>query len=110
MFNFGAVPEGTEVRARFVVRNIYPRPLTVTRLDGGCGCTIPFTGKKTPFVLQPFEAVEVNALYDTASRRGAVHQAVRVFTDKNEAGVVLTIAGNVTSAPAPSLSSPKGGS
>jgi len=109
VFRFGAVPEGTEVRAHFWVRNIYPHPLTVSRLEGGCGCTKAFTGKNTPFVLQPFEAVEVNALYDTASRQGAVNQAVRVFTDKNEVAAVLTIAGNVIPAsPAPSRP-PKGG-
>ena len=39
--DFGSVPDGEVVTHVFRMRNSDPRPLTVTRIVPGCGCTVP---------------------------------------------------------------------
>ncbi len=61
VYDFGRVAHGTNVRQTFIVRNLHPWPVTVLRVQGGCGCTKTFVGKEEPFRLKPLESVIVNA-------------------------------------------------
>ena len=94
-YNFGSVVRGTDIAHTFVVRNLHPWPVTVLRVQGGCGCTKTFVGKEEPFVLKPMEAVSVNATLDTSAKQGPTEQTILVTTSDNSGGTPLVLRGFV---------------
>lgn len=62
----------------FKFRNVGPGPLTVTRVQPTCGCTVPEMEKT---VFEPNEEGTITAKFDPKGMQGNVARSIQVFTD-----------------------------
>ncbi len=62
----------------FKFRNVGPGPLTITRVQASCGCTVPELDKT---VYEPNEYGTITARFDPKGLQGVVSRSVQVFTD-----------------------------
>lgn len=90
---FGKVKEGATVEATFDVKNDGVAPLEIQRLLPACGCTIVEADKKT---LQPGEATQFHAKFDTRGFFGEKSKSIRVYSnDPKSASMLLTLKGEI---------------
>lgn len=65
---------------KFEFRNVGPGPLTITRVQSSCGCTVPDLDKK---VYEPNEYGVITATFDPKGLQGNISRSIQVFTDSN---------------------------
>jgi hypothetical protein len=93
VYNFGTVFQGTQVKHTFRIENAGPGILTIVGVQTSCGCTV---AKPTLKQVQPGEASEISAVFDTSADRGPAQRIITVSTDDpNQKQVALTIKGDV---------------
>ncbi len=74
----GEILDLEPVTVKFEFRNVGPGPLTITRVQSSCGCTVPELDKK---VYEPNEYGFITATFDPKGLQGDVGRSVQVFTD-----------------------------
>lgn len=74
--NFGSVKHGEQVKVTFRFKNTGDKPLILSNVVAGCGCTVPdFT--RSP--IAPGEQGVVTGAFDSnKSQPGSVHKNIRV--------------------------------
>lgn len=75
--HFGSVPQGTILRAEFVVRNAGTRRLIVNWDE--CACTLPTD--QGPIIVEPGGAKAIPVQFETSSDPGAVEYSVDLVTN-----------------------------
>ena len=93
-YRFGTVKAGTPIKHTFTLRNLHPWPVTVTGITSDCGCTKTFVGRKVPFTLYPFQAVDLVTTVDTGRKSGSVSQNINIKLN-NRVANSLAISGNL---------------
>ena len=76
----GEILDLEKAEVRFQFRNVGPGPLTITRVQSSCGCTVPELEKT---VYEPNEFGEITAMFDPKGLQGNISRSVQVFTDSN---------------------------
>lgn len=95
--DFGTINQGEKIRLKFRFRNSGQKPLFVTNVRAGCGCTVP---DYTKAAVAPGATGEVTAEFDTnRSAAGNVRKNVVVHTNtSNRSEHNLIFTGNVREA------------
>jgi hypothetical protein len=89
--DFGRIPQGKPVTARFSFTNSGDSPLIIKNATGSCGCT-NVTYPKDP--VQPGQAGEVHATFN-AEASGVFTKTVSVESNAAEGLTILTFKGEV---------------
>ncbi len=69
------------VKAIYRFTNASDQPVTISKTDADCGCTVPSLSKTE---YQPGESGELEAVFTVGSRQGKQHKKITVFTEQNE--------------------------
>jgi len=76
--NLGTVKEGATVDVTFRFKNTGDKPLIISNVSAGCGCTVPETPKE-PF--QPGQEGKIQAKFNSEGRQGINHKTVTVYAN-----------------------------
>ncbi|HIC8756802.1 DUF1573 domain-containing protein [Elizabethkingia anophelis] len=91
-FNFGDVKKGDHVEHTYTVTNTGDKPLVISTVKPGCGCTAPdYT--KDPIL--PGQKGKVTLKFDSSSFEGLQNKYAEVYTNTEKSPVVLTFSANV---------------
>lgn len=94
--NYGTVKYGSDGSYVFTFTNTGNAPLTISKCESSCGCTIPSWPKEP---IAPGAKGEIKVVYDT-KKSGAINKEVYIFSNAvNESKVSLRIKGNVMPKP-----------
>ena len=77
---------------RFAFVNSGAKPVTITDVHPGCGCTVPSLEKYT---YDPGERGELKVVFHPGNREGTVHMPVTVQTDATADTVTLTLVAQI---------------
>jgi len=104
--NFGTMPMGETKVVTFRMRNIGNKPLTISNVQAGCGCTVP---DYTKGAIAPGAVGFVSGSFDSnKAHPGEVRKSIFVTTNsKNGINKTLIFTGIIESANAASNSSKK---
>lgn len=99
MVNFGTIPMGEQVKVVFRFRNTGNKPLFLTNVKAGCGCTVP---DYTKGAIAPGKEGEVSGAFDSnKSHPGDVRKNIFVTTNTSGGTLkALTFAGVIAEKPA----------
>jgi len=97
--DFGKLSEGPLATYNFEVSNIGTAPVVISNAQASCGCTTPEFSKDA---IMPGGKSVIKVGYNTSGRPGAFTKTITVMSNAENSSIVLTIKGEVTSAPAPS--------
>lgn len=78
--NMGKVVEGEQVLVTYKFKNSGNKPLVITSVTAGCGCTIPETPKEP---IAPGAEGEIKAKFNSSGRVGPNHKQVYVTANTN---------------------------
>lgn len=79
MVNFGTITQGEKIQLKFRFKNTGNKPLFITNVRAGCGCTVPSYTKEA---VAPGAEGEVTAAFDTnRSAVGDTRKTVVVHTN-----------------------------
>ncbi|CAH0996558.1 hypothetical protein EMA8858_02690 [Emticicia aquatica] len=95
---FGKITEGPLATYNFEVTNTGTAPVVISNAMASCGCTTPEWSKDA---IMPGGKSVIKVGYNTSGRPGAFTKTITVTSNAENATVILTIKGEVTSAPAP---------
>ncbi|MDX1666440.1 MAG: DUF1573 domain-containing protein [Saprospiraceae bacterium] len=95
VIDYGTIEQGADPFRIFKFKNEGTEPLLITSAKGSCGCTVP-TYPKEP--IMPGETGEIKVRYDTR-RMGKFSKTVTLTTNLTDQRKILTIKGEVKSAP-----------
>ncbi|WKS94992.1 DUF1573 domain-containing protein [Riemerella columbina] len=91
-FDFGVVKSGAIVEHTYEITNTGDKPLIISNVKPGCGCTAPdFT--KTPIL--PGQSGKVTLKFNSASFNGVQHKFAQVFTNTEKTPITLTFTADV---------------
>ena len=76
--NLGTVKEGAVVDVSFRFKNTGDKPLIISNVSAGCGCTVPETPKE-PF--QPGQEGKIEAKFNSKNFPGHNHKTVTVLAN-----------------------------
>lgn len=76
--DFGAISDDKEVETKFKFKNSGTAEMTISSLQGSCGCTVPALDKKT---YAPGESGEIAVRYNPHNRRGKQQTSVTVTSN-----------------------------
>jgi hypothetical protein len=76
--DFGVITDDHPVTHKFIFTNTGKSTLTISNLQGSCGCTVPALVKKDYL---PGESGEVTVTYNPSNRRGKQHTNVTVTSN-----------------------------
>lgn len=96
--DFGKVSEGPLATYNFEVTNTGTAPVVISNAQPSCGCTTPEYSKDP---IMPGAKSVIKVGFNTSGRPGAFTKTISVASNAENASVVLTIKGEVTSAAAP---------
>lgn len=89
----GEVFDTDPVPMEFKFRNTGGGPLTITRVQPTCGCTVPELEKT---VFEPNEVGTIKVVFDPRGRQGPVSRAIQVFTDSTQTpSMAITVRAHV---------------
>ncbi len=92
-WNFGYVPQKSEVSHRFYLYNVGSSPLSVLKIKAGCSCT---SVSKIEQAIAPGDSAAIVVTFKSGRYRGRVKKTTKVYTDDPEASVYhLPIMANV---------------
>lgn len=97
LVSFGTIPYGEQVNVKFRFKNVGDKPLIITNVVAGCGCTVPdFT--KSP-VAPGAEGVVTGAFDSKKAHPGSVRKTIMVTANtQNKQQFELIFTGEVTEA------------
>lgn len=79
LVNFGTITQGEKIQLKFRFKNTGNKPLFITNVRAGCGCTVPSYTKEA---VAPGAEGEVTAAFDTnRSAAGDTRKTVVVHTN-----------------------------
>ena len=94
LFNFGTIKQGEKITLKFRCKNIGTKPLILTNVRPGCGCTIAEYSKEA---ILPNNEGWVTANFDSKKFCGEVHKSVLASSNtNNDAERNLQFTGNIT--------------
>lgn len=76
--DFGKIAEGKKLNVVFRFKNTGDKPLIISDVTAGCGCTVPEKPSK-PYA--PGETGEIKAAFDSNGKPGAQSKNVNVFAN-----------------------------
>ena len=85
--DFGKIKEGEILNVSFHFKNTGTKPLVISNVTAGCGCTIPEIPKK-PF--QPGETGEIKATFNSSGKSGTQSKPVYVTANVEQPMTTLT--------------------
>ncbi|OPC56978.1 DUF1573 domain-containing protein [Elizabethkingia miricola] len=91
-FNFGDVKKGDHVEHTYTVTNTGDKPLVISTVKPGCGCTAP---EYTKDPILPGQKGKVTLKFDSSSFDGLQNKYAEVYTNTEKSPVVLTFSANV---------------
>lgn len=91
MVDVGEIPQGVPHQIKFEFKNTTSKPVLVTNVKAGCGCTATDYSKAP---IAPGKSGYVNATFNAAAQ-GAFTKSVTVTTSDSETPKVLTFKGKV---------------
>lgn len=102
--DFGEVlEENGDVTCEFIITNIGDAPLELTRVTASCGCTTP-AWTKTP--IEPGKTGFVKATYRVRGSATSFSKTISIYSNAQEAPIVVTIKGKVIKKPVEQSQSP----
>lgn len=90
--NFGTVASDEELACRFTFTNVGNAPVTIQKVEVGCGCTATSYTKKP---VKPSETGYVEVVFNPRNQHGYQRKSVRVYANIPEESLLLTIVANV---------------
>jgi hypothetical protein len=78
VYNFGTIEEGAQIQVQFKFKNIGIKPLYLTEVKAGCGCTTPDYTKEA---IEPSKEGWINGVFDSKNQMGEVHKYIMVKTN-----------------------------
>jgi hypothetical protein len=90
---FGKVTDGEKVLISFNFKNTGSKPLVISNVTAGCGCTVP---EKPEAPIQPGEQGIIKAEFNSSGRVGQVSKNVTVSCNTIEQNYTLVFEGEVT--------------
>ncbi len=90
-YDFGEIPAGTPVDARFLLQNNSDQPLVISNVKTSCGCTASDYTKEP---IAPGMESSITATYN-AKKAGPFTKTISVFTNFSEEATILKITGTV---------------
>lgn len=84
--DFGKIEEGENLNVTFRFKNTGTKPLVISNVTAGCGCTVPETPKK-PYA--PGETGEIKASFNSTNKVGANSKQVNVFANTDPSMTTL---------------------
>ncbi len=93
IYDFGTVPEGTEVVKEFKFKNTGKSALIVVNAKATCGCTVP-TWTREP--VQPGAEGSLLVKFNTSGKPNAQTKTVTIKANTESGTESVTIKGNVT--------------
>jgi len=91
-FNFGDVKKGDHVEHTYSVTNTGDKPLVISTVKPGCGCTAPDYTKEP---ILPGQKGKITLKFDSSSFEGLQNKYAEVYTNTEKSPVVLTFTANV---------------
>jgi hypothetical protein len=91
--DFGKIKEGDNLNVVFHFKNTGTKPLVISNVVAGCGCTVPETPKK-PYA--PGESGEIKASFNSSGKVGANSKQVTVYSNTNPNTATLVFHVEVT--------------
>ncbi len=89
---FGNVTDGEKVLISFHFKNTGSKPLVISNVTAGCGCTVP---EKPEAPIQPGEQGIIKAEFNSSGRVGQVSKNVTVTCNTLEQNYTLVFEGEV---------------
>ncbi|MFW6227007.1 MAG: DUF1573 domain-containing protein [Bacteroidota bacterium] len=90
--DFGKIITGERVAYAFRFTNSGNRPLIITGIRSGCGCTV---GDYPKDPVKPGEEGKINVVFNSAGRRGFQSESVKVLSNSEESVITLRITAEV---------------
>lgn len=78
VYNFGTIEEGAKIQVQFKFKNTGTKPLVLTEVKAGCGCTTPDYTKEP---VAPGKEGWVNGVFNSQNQSGEVHKYIMVKTN-----------------------------
>lgn len=78
VYNFGTIEEGATIQVQFKFKNTGTKPLVLTEVKAGCGCTTPDYTKEP---VAPGKEGWVNGVFNSQNQSGEVHKYIMVKTN-----------------------------
>lgn len=91
-FDFGKIKKGNKVEHTYEISNTGDKPLIITVVKPGCGCTAP-TYTKEP--IMPGQKGKVTLSFDSSSFSGVVGKEAEVFANVERTPIVLTFSADI---------------
>ncbi|QCX53404.1 DUF1573 domain-containing protein [Elizabethkingia sp. JS20170427COW] len=91
-YNFGDVKKGEQVEHTYEITNTGDKPLIISSVKPGCGCTAP---EYTKDPILPGQKGQVKLKFDSSSFEGLQQKSAEVFTNTEKSPVVLNFTANV---------------
>ncbi len=95
--DFGKLTEGPLATYNFEVVNTGTAPVVISNAQASCGCTTPEFSKDA---IMPGGKSVIKVGYNTSGRPGPFTKTITVMSNAENSSLVLTIKGEVSSAPA----------
>ena len=91
--NFGTIEAGKKIEVKFRFKNVGDKPLIITDVHAGCGCTTPDYTKEP---VAPGKEGWVTGIFNSEGQMGEVHKFIMVKSNtKNDVEHRLTFTGVV---------------
>lgn len=91
-FNFGDVKKGDHVQHVYTITNTGDKPLIISLVKPGCGCTVPEYTKEP---IMPGKKGNVTLKFDSSAFEGLTNKYAEVYTNTEKSPVVLNFSANV---------------
>jgi hypothetical protein len=92
VYNYDTIQQGDVVEYSFLFKNVGERLLSISDVQGSCGCTIG----SYPFLdIAPNEENTIKVRFDSKNKKGAQTTTVTVYTNAEPKDYVLTLQGFV---------------
>ena len=76
--DFGKIAEGQKLEVVYHFKNTGTRPLIISKVEPGCGCTVAETPKEP---IAPGSEGLIKAAFDSNGRLGSQHKSIMVYAN-----------------------------
>lgn len=76
--DFGIIVQGEKVPWTFKFKNTGNSSLIISNVNATCGCTVPKWSRKP---IPPGKEGKIEVIFNSASKRGAIHKNIRIMTN-----------------------------
>lgn len=81
VWDFGVVPQKSEVGHRFYVRNTDAKPLVISKIKAGCSC---ISAPELPDPIAPGDSVAIPVVFKTGRYSGRVRKTTKIYAGDDE--------------------------